>query len=141
MARNRYHEHLRSIPLFEGLDVHELDAVGRATTELELPAGRELIREGGRDRDVYVVVSGTLDVTRGGVHVAEVGAGEFVGEMALLTGGVRNAEVAVASDAVVLHVDGRALGGILDGVPRLAAKMLPVVARRAADNDSVLVPG
>jgi CRP-like cAMP-binding protein len=137
MLRNHYHyDHLRNTPLFEDLDRAELEMLGRAVTELDLPPGRQLIAEGSRGRDMFVVVSGTLEVTRDGVHVAEIGPGEFVGEMALLTGDERNATVTVATQARVLHVDGRGLSTVLDA-PQIAAKMLHVVARRAADNSAL----
>ena len=134
MLRHHYRDDLRRIPLFEDLDQHELDAVGRAITELDLPAGRQLIAEGSRGHDMFAVLGGTLEVTRAGEHVADVGPGEFVGEMALLTGDERNATVTVATDARVLHLDGRALSALIDDTTRIAARMLKVVARRAADN-------
>jgi CRP/FNR family cyclic AMP-dependent transcriptional regulator len=86
---------------------------------------------------MFAVVGGTLEVTRGGEHVADVGPGEFVGEMALLTGDERNATVTVATDARVLHLDGRALSVLIDDTTQMAAKMLKVVARRAADNSAL----
>lgn len=137
MPRHRHHDNLRNIPLFEGLDQDELAAVGRAVTELDLPAGRRLIAEGSRGYDMFVVVSGSLEVTRDGSHIADIGPGEFVGEMALLTGDERNATVTVATDAIVLHLDGRALSAVIDDSERVAARMLRIVARRAADNSSL----
>ena len=137
MLRNHYYDHLRNVPLFEGLDHAELEALGRAVTEFDLPAGRRLIAEGSRGHDMFVVVDGTLEVTRGGAHVAEIGPGEFVGEMALLTGDERNATVTTATDARVLHVDGRGLSTVMGDTHQIAAKMLHVVARRAADNSAV----
>jgi CRP-like cAMP-binding protein len=137
MLRHHYYDDLRSVPLFEDLDHHDLELVGRAITELDLPVGRKLIVEGSRGHDMFVVVTGTLEVSRGGEHVADIGPGEFVGEMALLTGDERNATVAVATDAQVLHVDGRVLSGLIDEAPQVAAKMLPIVARRASDNSAL----
>ena len=60
MLRHHYRDDLRRIPLFEDLDQHELDAVGRAITELDLPAGRQLIAEGSRGHDMFAVLGGTL---------------------------------------------------------------------------------
>ncbi len=137
MLRHQYHDHLRGVPLFEDLDHHELELVGRSITELELPAGRQVIVEGSRGHDMFVVVEGALEVTRGGAHVADIGIGEFVGEMALLTGEERNATVTAATDAKVLHLDGRALSAVVDDTDHVAAKMLRVVARRAADNSAL----
>ena len=134
MAKKSHHEHLRQVPLFANLDAKELDAVGLTATELDYPAGRVLMREGERAHEMYVLVEGTVDVTQGGTHVADVGPGGFVGEMALLAHSGRNSTVTAKTDIVVLHIDGREFSTLLNRVPTIAAKMLPIVAGRVVDN-------
>ncbi|HSB85569.1 MAG TPA: cyclic nucleotide-binding domain-containing protein, partial [Ilumatobacteraceae bacterium] len=84
MAKHTFHDHLREIPLFADLDDDELDAVARVATELDLPAGRVLMREGEFAHEMLVIITGTLEVTRDGEHIADIGPGGFAGEMALL---------------------------------------------------------
>ncbi len=134
MAKKSHHEHLRQVPLFANLDAKELDAVGLTATELDYPAGRVLMREGERAHEMYVLVEGTVDVTQGDTHVADVGPGGFVGEMALLAHSGRNSTVTAKTDIVVLHIDGREFSTLLNRVPTIAAKMLPIVAGRVVDN-------
>lgn len=134
MAKKSHHEHLREVPLFASLDAKELDAVGLTATELDFPAGRVLMREGERAHEMYVLVDGTVDVTQDGAHVADVGPGGFVGEMALLAHTGRNSTVTAKSDIVVLHIDGREFSTLLTRVPTIAAKMLPIVAGRVVEN-------
>ena len=134
MAKKSHHEHLRQVPLFASLDAKELDAVGLTATELEYPAGRVLMREGERAHEMYVLVHGTVDVTKDGAHVADVSDGGFVGEMALLAHSPRNSTVTAKTDIVVLHIDGREFSTLLTRVPTIAAKMLPVVAGRVVAN-------
>ena len=134
MAKKSHHEHLRQVPLFANLDAKELDAVGLTATELDYPAGRVLMREGDRAHEMYVLVEGTVDVTQGDTHVADVGPGGFVGEMALLAHSGRNSTVTAKTDIVVLHIDGREFSTLLNRVPTIAAKMLPIVAGRVVDN-------
>ncbi len=134
MARKSHHEHLRQVPLFANLDAKELDAVGVTATELEYGAGEVLMREGERPHEMFVVIEGQVEVTKDGEHVADVGAGGFVGEMALLAHTTRNSTVTTKTDAVVLHIDGREFGTLLGSVPTIAAKMLPVVASRVIEN-------
>ena len=69
MAKNEYHEHLRSVPLFADLDKHELDVLASASTELRLPAGKVLMTEGRTAHEMFVVMDGTLEVTKGGEHI------------------------------------------------------------------------
>ena len=68
-----YHEHLKAVPLFADLGEHELDVVAKATTELDLKAGYALITEGQWAHEMFVVVCGSLEVTRDGAHVADIG--------------------------------------------------------------------
>ncbi|MEL0284815.1 MAG: cyclic nucleotide-binding domain-containing protein [Ilumatobacter sp.] len=136
MARNAHHDHLRSVPLFADLGDHELDVVGGATTEIDLKAGHTLIREGEIAHEMFVLVSGELEVTRGGETVATIDAGGFAGEMALLTRARRDATVTARTDVTDLHLDGRSFGSVLDEAPEIAVKMLPIVAARVVDNST-----
>jgi CRP-like cAMP-binding protein len=136
VARKSHHEHLRKVPLFASLDAKELDAVGQTATELDFPAGNVLMTEGARAHEMYVLVDGTVEVTQGGEHVADVAAGGFVGEMALLAHTTRNSTVTAKTDITVLHIDGREFATLLTRVPTIASKMLPVVAGRVAENSN-----
>lgn len=132
MARNKYHEHLRQVPLFADLDDDELDHVGQAATELDFKAGKVLMREGSTAHEMFVITSGTVEVTRDGEHVADIGPGGFAGEMALLTHAHRNSTVTATTDITVIHIDGRSFSALLAEVPQIAVKMLPIVATRVA---------
>lgn len=132
--RNSYHDHLRKVPLFAGLDADELDAVGLTATELDFEPGRVLMREGERAHEMFVVIDGVVEVTKDGEHIADVGPGGFVGEMALLNHSHRSSTVTAKTATLVLHIDGRGFSGLLERVPTIAAKMLPVVAARVVEN-------
>ncbi len=134
MAKHAYHDHLTPIPLFAGLSDDELDAVAQAATQLDYAAGKVLMREGEVAHEMFVVVEGTLEVTRDGSHIADIGPGGFAGEMALLTRAHRNSTVLAKTPVSVLHIDGREFARVLEQVPPIAAKLLPVVAGRMASN-------
>lgn len=135
MAKNdQYHEYLRQVPLFADLDAGELEVVGRAATELAIPEGDVLAREGDLGHDMYVVLEGNLEVTRGGEHIADIGSGGFAGEMALLTNCRRDATVTTTTPTRVLHIDGRSFSNLLRDAPQVAVNMLPIVASRVVDN-------
>jgi CRP-like cAMP-binding protein len=134
MAKHAYHEHLERVPLFAGLTEDELDLVARSATQLDYRAGKVLMTEGGVAHEMFVVVEGTLEVSRDGEHVADLGPGAFAGEMALLTKAHRNSTVTAKTDVSVLHIDGREFQTVLHDVPTIAAKMLPVVAARVVAN-------
>lgn len=133
MSKNAYHEHLLAVPLLAGLDSDELDEVAQITTDLKVPAGRKLISEGSNAQEMVIVIDGKLEVTRDGEHVADVGPGGFAGEMALLNRSARSATVTASDDSRVLHLEGSSFDVLLQRVPMIAVKMLPVLAARLGD--------
>ncbi len=132
MAKDHYFDYLKQVPMFATLTAKELRAVGSITTGLDLPAGRTVTTEGAYGSEMVIVVSGTLEVSRNGEVIAEIGPGGFAGETALLTHAHRNATVTAVTDAHVLHLDGRSFASLLHEVPQIAVQMLPVVAGRVA---------
>jgi CRP-like cAMP-binding protein len=134
MAKNEYHEYLRRVPLFRDLDSDELDSVGAVVTDLRFDAGDVLIRQGAAAHEMFIVTTGNLEVSRDGQHIADLGPGDFAGEMAVLARTQRNSTVTAKTDVEVLHIDGRSLQALFADVPQIAVKMLPVVASRVIDN-------
>lgn len=134
MSKNTYHQYLRQVPMFADLSEHELDQLERAVTDLTMSAGSVVFHEGAAAHEMVVVVEGTLEVTRGGEHIADIDSGGFAGELALLTRSSRNSTVTARTDVALLHIDGREFSSLLAEVPEIAVKMLPVVAARAIVN-------
>ena len=73
---------------------------GQCATPVRVRAGEVLVREGARNRQFVLLQEGTLRVTRGGEQVAELGAGDFVGELSLLGDGTATATVTTATAAI-----------------------------------------
>ncbi len=82
-------------PLFEGLSRKELVELARLTDDLEAAPGKVLCKEGETGREFFVIIDGTVEVEAKGKHVATLGAGDFVGEIALLEQVPRMATVTV----------------------------------------------
>jgi len=122
-------ELIRGLPLFELCSKRDLRRIAALADERELDAGTELIREGEPGREFYVVVEGEIDVRRGTRRVAQLGAGSFVGEIALLSRSPRTATVLARTPLRVLAIEGRDFVELLDSLPELWLK----VARALAD--------
>ena len=135
MVKHRYHEFLRQVPMFASLDHDELDAVARSVTDLEFDAGHVLMREGGSAHELVIVVDGQLEVTRGGEHIADIGPGGFAGELALFAHSLRHSTVTTKTHVSLLHIDGRTFTALMEDVPRIAVKMLPIIAARVSYAD------
>jgi NTE family protein len=104
-----------------------LEAASRLVT---VPAGSWLIREGDPPGSAYVVRRGRLEVEVGGRLVRELGPGEVLGELALLTGEVRSAGVRARRDSTVLELPRAAFDELLATDPAASRVVLTQVAER-----------
>lgn len=125
-------DHLQRVPLFAGFNHSDLAHIDQISTELSLTRGHVVMRQGAVAHELVIVLDGTLEVVRNGEHIADIGPGEFAGETALLLHSQRNSTVSAKTDVTLLHIDGRGFATLLEEVPQLAVKMLPIVAARAA---------
>jgi CRP/FNR family cyclic AMP-dependent transcriptional regulator len=123
-------DRLRAIPLFAGARPRDLERIARLCTEVEVPAGRTLCREGESGQEFFVLESGTVQVAAGGRQLATLGAGEFFGELALLDAGPRTATVTAETDVTVLVVSRQEFVGLLEEEPLVAVRMLPAIGAR-----------
>lgn len=96
---------IRNVPLFAECSKKELAEIAGIADEIDLPAGKVLIREGATGYEFFVLIEGTVDVTQGGEKVRSMGPGEFFGEIALLGEARRTATVTATSPVtlVVMH--------------------------------------
>jgi drug/metabolite transporter (DMT)-like permease len=93
----------------------------RGTPVLDVPAGSGLLRQGGPADAFFVIERGRATVTRDGRELAELGPGEFFGEVALLDGGPRTASVVAETDLRVHVIRDDEFGRMLRKLPTLAA--------------------
>ena len=100
-------ELLRSIPLFARAKAGELERLGQLTDEVELPAGRVLMRQGERGAEMFILVSGAGVVERDGREINRIGPGAWVGELALLSEGPRTATVTLTEPSRLFVVGHR----------------------------------
>ena len=126
---------LRRVPLFEHCSKKDLALIAGVADELDLPAGSVLIQEGDRGREFLVIVSGDVEVRRKGRKRGTLGAGNFVGEMALLSKQPRSATVTALTALVVLVITDRHFIALLDKTPELWLKVARALAERANADD------
>ena len=84
---------LKSVALFANCSNRELQRIARAAESLTITEGKTLMEQGEVGREAFVIVSGNAVVRRNGRKLAELGAGEVVGELSLLDHGPRTASV------------------------------------------------
>ncbi|MEX2547452.1 MAG: cyclic nucleotide-binding domain-containing protein [Chloroflexota bacterium] len=121
---------LHSIPLFARLGKSDLQSLGQLADEIDMPAGRVLMREGELGREMFVVVSGKVRVERQGKTVAELGPGDWLGEMALLSEGNRTATVTTTEPTRLFVVAHREFHSLMYQMPTVRAAVDECVADR-----------
>jgi CRP-like cAMP-binding protein len=121
---------MKAVPLFSGCSKAELQKIAALADELDLGEGATLIREGERGREFIVIVDGTVRVTRGGKKLRELGAGDFIGEIALVSDVPRTATVTATAPVRLLVVTDRAFRGLIEQMPSIATKVLQSLGQR-----------
>lgn len=129
-TRNTKVEALKRAPLFEGLSKKDLVELARATDDLSVAPGTVLCREGSLGREFFVIVEGSAEVTRGGKRIATRGAGEFVGEIALLTTTKRTATVTATTPLRCFVMTQGDFRRVLDENPGVQRKVMEKLAER-----------
>ena len=132
MIRQRSTDRLHEVELFDGLRADQLAAVDRLFTELVLPAGTDLIAEGGVGREFFVIAEGEVAVLRGRKEIARLHPGDFVGELSLLEAGPRNATVRAVTDVRVLVQNRREFASLLDAIPAIRERISAAADNRRA---------
>jgi CRP/FNR family transcriptional regulator, cyclic AMP receptor protein len=97
---------LKSIPLFEDVPDEELAQISTFAQEVTVGQGRELVREGDFSYEFMTIEEGDAEVTRDGQHVADLGPGDFFGEMGLLEKTLRNATVTAKTPMKLVTLTG-----------------------------------
>jgi len=123
-------QHFQAVPLFSAVSGKGLRSIIQAATEVDVQAGKVLVREGEWGREMYVILRGTAEVTRDGRRLRELVPGDFFGEMACRSPAPRTATVTARSDMRVMVLDSRAMGGVVEKEPAVARRLLAAMADR-----------
>ena len=126
---------LRTIPPFESARLRELRTIAAVADVATADAGRVVLRAGKPALEVYVVARGFLDVVVDGSTLATLGPGELVGEVGVLDGEPRTADVVAATDVTLLAIHATAFAALLESSPSLRLAALRQLAERVRRMD------
>lgn len=122
-------------PLFAGLSKKELAQVASIADEIDFRAGKVLIREGEAGREFFILLDGSVEVTRKGKVLAAHHGGAFFGEIALMCDVPRVATVTTTSPTRALVITDRDFRSLVKRTPEIALKVLEAVGRRLPTDD------
>jgi CRP-like cAMP-binding protein len=119
--------------LFAGLDQSSLKRIAGIMTDFDARAGQVLMRSGEAGAGMLIVEEGSVVVSLRG-HDVELGAGECIGELALLdAGGKHVARVRAKTDVQGYAIDRDHFIEMLEDEPKIALALLRILAHRLAD--------
>ena len=117
-------ELLKKTPLFSRAGKGGLTAIAKSATERPFKAGEKILGEDESGVGFYLILTGCAQVTRGGKELAKLGSGNFFGELSVLDGEPRTADVVALEDTTCLVLTRWAIKSIISGHPELKARLL-----------------
>jgi CRP/FNR family cyclic AMP-dependent transcriptional regulator len=132
LRRNEKVELIKKVPLFAHCSKRELQEVAQLADEIDLREGKEMTRQGTRGREFFVLLEGSADVSKNGRRINTMGAGDFFGEIALVSDAPRTATVTATSPVRALVVTDRSFKRLMEDVPEIQSKVLTALAERIA---------
>jgi CRP/FNR family transcriptional regulator, cyclic AMP receptor protein len=134
---------LKAVSLFGSLSQRFLGGIAKSCVEREFAAGETIVRQGNPGVGLFVIVSGRVKVVKTNdagrkMELATHGPGEVVGEMSVLDGANRTADVVAVEDATCLVLSAWDFRSFMEAHPEVALEILPVVVKRFRETNEAL---
>lgn len=131
-------ERLRQIPLFESLSKDAREFIARRLKTETFAAGETIVRQGDTGNSLYIIISGLVKVTRRekdgtSLELARLQGGDYFGEMSLLAGQPRSADITTLIDTATLVLFKQDMDDILQEYPSIAVHFSKVLSKRLRD--------
>jgi CRP-like cAMP-binding protein len=124
------------VPLFSGCSQGELRTIAQLGTPVNVEKGQVLTTKGEVGTEFFLVLSGVASCRLGRRQVDQFTTGGYFGELALLHGGIRTADVVALTAMELLVLDRREFQAMLMTTPRIGVKMLDRLSDRLGDADA-----
>lgn len=137
-------EFLRKVELFADLSQKNLGRVAKLCTQRSYKAGEAIVKQGSPGIGLFIITSGTVKIvktTKEGkqLEIATHGPGEFIGEMSVLDGAVRTADVIAVEDTECFAIVSWDFNSLMRSYPEIALEILPVIVKRFRETNEKLV--
>ena len=126
---------LHEIPIFSELSKKELRSVEQLMTQVTVKEGATLTKQGEPGREFMIITAGTARVDIDASTVAHLGPGDFLGELAVISGTPRTATVSATSEMTVEVLNRREFMSLLDQSAALGRKILVGAVKRLQMNE------
>jgi CRP-like cAMP-binding protein len=121
---------LEEIRLFSGISRPELERVAKSAIEVDVPEGFHLVRQGHVAYEFFVIQRGTAEVVKDGERIAELGPGDFFGEIGMMETERRTADVVATSPMFLVVMHQRDFTRIEEELPTVSDRIRSAVRAR-----------
>jgi len=121
---------LAQVPLFVGLGARDLGRIAQLCDEVDVRSDFVVTREGASASEFFVILDGGIRIDRGGQHLRDLGPGDYLGELALLTKGPRTATATAIGPTRLLVLTRREFNELLQDYPKIQSAVLRTMAER-----------
>jgi len=127
---------LKKTPIFAETSEGSLNSLVKSAVHKTAPAGTKIVEEGKGGVGFYLILSGKAEVVKDGEPLAQLEGGNFFGELSVIDGAPRTADVVAKTDTECLVITPWAMKSIISTHPEVAYSMLLELARRLRATDA-----
>jgi pyruvate,water dikinase len=124
---------LQRADLFSGMDRRQAEQIARLLKQRHFTKGATVILEGTGGAAFFIIDSGQATVSSGGATLANLGPGDYFGEVALIDGGPRSATVTAATDLICYGLTFWEFRPLVERNGTIAWKLLQALAKQLRD--------
>jgi len=128
-------DHLKTVPLFQGMTDQALEAVAALASEVGIADGTTVTQEGEPGESFYVIVDGHLRISRHGTTIRDLGPGEFLGEISLVDGRPRTATAVAVGPVNAIVIERPAFQELMDRFGAVRLGILMALTERIRDDE------
>jgi len=129
---------MKQTPIFSRMNESGLKSVLKSAVQKKSPAGAKIVEEGKGGVGFYLILAGKAEVIRNGEKLAELSEGNFFGELSVIDGAPRTADVIAMTDTFCLVITQWAMTSLIENHPEIAQGMLAELVRRLRATDEAL---
>lgn len=127
-----------SVPIFSALNSKELEAVAKAGKQQSYEAGKTIVEEGRTGVGFFFILEGDVEVRQQGRVLAKLGKGQFFGEMSLIDGQPRTADVVAVRPTECFVLSAWSFAALVKTEPKISLGVMKELVRRLRETDKIL---
>lgn len=133
---------LKSVGMFSNISGEDISRLIQISREVDMPADTQVFKAGDEGHELFIILSGEINIHKDGRNLATLKRGDFLGEMALLDNEPRSADATTLTDCKLLSIGQQDFFDVLSGRPEILRAILRLLSgrlRKAIQSSSATV--